>query len=115
MSGFRGRPCAVRGWIGLRIMAICRCAWPRLARAMGDSQRSGAPKFPRGGQSKKIVDAVRGLLEAKEINARKNGDKCTILGQVDGVKIRVVCQIRDNEPYDMTAYPVSGKGVTRNE
>lgn len=98
MSAFRGRPCAVRGWIGLRIMAICRCIWPRLARAMGDSQRSGAPKFPRGGQSKKIVDAVRGLLEAKEINARKNGDKRTILGEVDGVKIRVVYRIRDNEP-----------------
>lgn len=79
MSAFRGRPCAVRGWIGLRIMAICRCTWPRLARAMGDSQRSGASKFPRGrgGQSKKIVDAVRDLLESKEINARKNGDKRT--------------------------------------
>ncbi|OBA54606.1 hypothetical protein A5774_04520 [Corynebacterium sp. EPI-003-04-2554_SCH2473622] len=80
-----------------------------------DSRYSGASKFPRGGQSKKIVDAVRDLLESKEINARKNGDKRTISGEVDGVKIRVVYRIRDNEPYDMTAYPVSGKWVERNE
>lgn len=80
-----------------------------------DSQRSGAPKFPRGGQSKKIVDAVRGLLEAKEINARKNGDKCTILGQVDGVKMRAAYYMINDKAIGLTAYPVSGKGVTRNE
>ncbi|ERS38629.1 hypothetical protein HMPREF1292_01808 [Corynebacterium sp. KPL1995] len=68
-----------------------------------------------GGSDQKIVDAVRDLLEFEEVKPRKNGDKRTILGQVDGVKIRVVYQIRDNEPYDMTAYFVSGKWVTRNE
>ncbi|MDC7089407.1 hypothetical protein [Corynebacterium pseudodiphtheriticum] len=32
------------------------------------------------GADQKIVDAVRDLLESKEINARNNGDKRTILG-----------------------------------
>ena len=63
----------------------------------------------------KIVDAVRDLLEFEEVKPRKNGDKRTILCRVDGVKIRVVYRIRENEPYDTTAYPVSGKWVTRNE
>lgn len=67
------------------------------------------------GADQKIVDAVRDLLESEEVKARKNGDKRTILGWVDGVKIQIVYRIRDNEPYDMTAYPVSGKWVTRNE
>lgn len=118
MSAFRGgdKPCVVRGRIGLRIMAICRYIWPRLARAMGDSLRPGAAKFPRGWWSdQNIVDAVRDLLEFEEVKPRKNGDKRTILCRVDGVKIRVVYRIRENEPYDMTTYPVSGKWVTRNE
>lgn len=35
MSAFRGdKPCVVPRTIGLRIMAICRYIWPRLARAM---------------------------------------------------------------------------------
>lgn len=97
-------------------MAICRYIWPRLARAMGDSQRPGAAKFPRGWWSdQKIVDAVRDLLESEEVKAMKNGDKRTILCRFDGVKIRVVYRIRDNETYNLTAYPVSGKWVTRNE
>lgn len=80
-----------------------------------DSQRPGASKFPREWSDQKIVDAVRDLLESEEVKARKNGEKRTILGRVDGVKIRVVYRIKDNEPYDITAYPVSGKGVKRNE
>ncbi|CAM2763309.1 hypothetical protein COPR103792_02650 [Corynebacterium propinquum] len=101
--------------IGLRIMAICRYIWPRLARAMGGILGILVRRSFLGGSDQKIVDAVRDLLEFEKVKPRKNGDKRTILGQVDGVKIRVVYQIRDNEPYDMTAYFVSGKWVTRNE
>ena len=88
----------------------------RAGHGVGDSQRPGAAKFPRGWWSdQKIVDAVRDLLEFEEVKARKNGDKRTILCRFDGVKIRVVYRIRDNGAYDLTAYPVSGKGVERNE
>ncbi|MDK4320074.1 MAG: hypothetical protein DI558_05195 [Corynebacterium propinquum] len=116
MSAFRGdKPCFVPGTIGLRIMAICRYIWPRLARAMGGILGILVRRSFLGGSDQKIVDAVRDLLEFEEVKPRKNGDKRTILCRVDGVKIRVVYRIRENEPYDMTAYPVSGKWVTRNE
>ncbi|WP_350223491.1 EndoU domain-containing protein [Corynebacterium pseudodiphtheriticum] len=80
-----------------------------------DSQRPGASKFPREWSDQKIVDTVRDLLESEEVKARKKGKKRTILGRIDGVKMRAAYYIINDRATGLTAYPVSGKGVTRNE